>query len=99
MSDEVLRVSSPHPLLLPETGPYWGILGLLPFRISILSASPPFPGPEDIKTVFIVENFLVLQAPSQAPHDPDGLAQSRECWPPAWCSLPAPAFASPPPGL
>lgn len=55
---------------MSKTGPYWGILGLLPSRISILSATAPFPGPEDIKTVFIFAGFLVLQALFQAPQWP-----------------------------
>lgn len=42
---KVLRLASPHPCLLPclsPRRPYWGILGVLPSRISFLCASAPF---------------------------------------------------------
>lgn len=88
----------PSPLPVPETA-LLGDSRCPAFQNLLSECLSSLPGPEGIKTVFIIANFLVLQAPSQAPRDPDGLAQSAECWPPARCSLPAPAFAPPPPGF
>lgn len=81
----------------PACPPDWallsgGFLGLLPPRVSILSAQLPF------RTVFIYAHTLVPQAPSQALIGPRWPAQCRPFWPPACCPLATPAFAPAPPG-
>lgn len=42
------------PLLpVPQPGPSWGVLGLLPSRTPVLSARAPFPEPEDIDRIYL----------------------------------------------
>lgn len=71
---------SGDPVFLPAFSPtcplhsaLLGILQLLPSRIPILSSQATIPGLNALKTGFIFENILGLQAASQGPQDPDGL--------------------------
>lgn len=85
MSIRVLRCSL-HPRLLPCLGPS---LGPPPrdsrapaFRNPLSERPAPFPGPEDIKTRFLLGDILVRQALSQALRAQVDLRALATCLPP-----------------